>query len=252
MTMTIEQARDFFPRGLMQPENGFRFAVDALLLACYARPRKNECVLDLGTGCGVVGLGLLLRHGSLNIRIVGLDRDENMACSARANVRAMGFEDRMGIVRGDVCDASRMLLPERTDVVVCNPPYRETGRGRICLSESRNQARFLVAAALEEFVAAAGHALKNRGRMYVVFLAEGLDRLFAAMQQGRIRPKRVLPVHGRMDDPARLVLVEGRKNGGQGLVMESPLFLHGSGENRDRITREALAFCPFLACNVGR
>jgi tRNA1Val (adenine37-N6)-methyltransferase len=144
-----------------------------------------------------------------------------------------------------------MLRPERVDVVVCNPPYRETGRGRTSFRESRNRARFLVAATLEEFVGAAGHALKNRGRMYVVFLAEGLDRLFGAMQKNRIVPKRVLPVHGRMGDPARLVLVEGRKNGGQGMVMESPLLLYKTGENENRLTPEALSFCPFLACNAG-
>ena len=251
MPMPIQHARNFFPRGLVQPERGFRFSVDALLLACFARLKKNEQVVDLGTGCGVIGLGLLLRHEPMNLRIVGLDRDPDMTRSARANVTAMGFEDRMSIVRGDVRDASGMLCPHRADVVVCNPPYRRTGRGRMCPESSRNQARFLVAAGLEDFVAGGAHVLKNRGRMYFVFLAEGLDLLFAAMHTSGIVPKRVMPVHGRIGDPAKLVLVEGRKNGGQGMVMESPLCLYAGGKDRNRITPEASAFCPFLACNAG-
>ncbi|WP_462323420.1 tRNA1(Val) (adenine(37)-N6)-methyltransferase [Desulfoplanes sp.] len=252
MTISIEGARDLFPRGLMQPGHGFRFSVDALLLSCFVTLKKNEHVLDLGTGCGVIGLGLLLRHGSLNIRSVGLDRDPNMVRSARTNVTAMGFGEHMGIVQGDVCDAARMLRPQRADVVVCNPPYRKTGRGRTCPEESRNRARFLVAAGLEDFVAGGAHVLKNRGRIYFVFLAEGLDLLFTAMLANGVVPKRVLPVHGRIGDPARLVLVEGRKNGGQGMVMEPPLFLYATGKDRNRITPEALAFCPFLACNAGK
>jgi tRNA1Val (adenine37-N6)-methyltransferase len=236
----------------VQPENGFRFSVDALLLSCFARLKKNERVLDLGTGCGVIGLGMLLRHARQHIDILGLERDPEMARSARTNVIALGVEDRMGIVQGDVCGVSRIFSPEWADVVVCNPPYRSIGRGKICPHKSRSHARFLVSADLDDFLGAGGYVLKNRGRIYFIFLAEGLDRLLLAMQKARIVAKRIVPVHGRKGDPARLVLVEGRKNGGQGLVMESPLFLYGTGENQNRITREALAFCPFLACNTGR
>ncbi|GAU07727.1 tRNA1(Val) (adenine(37)-N6)-methyltransferase [Desulfoplanes formicivorans] len=251
MTISIEQARNLFPRGLVQPPQGFRFAVDALLASCFARIRKNDRVLDLGTGCGVIGLGLLLHHDLPSVQVVGLDRDPDMVGSARINVAAMGLGERMDIVQGDVREAPRFLRPEWADVVVCNPPYRVTGRGKTCPQDSRTHARFQVSATLDDFLAASACALKNRGRIYLVFLAEGLDVLLGTMRTCRLMPKRVMPVHGRQGAPARLVLVEGRKNGGPGMVLTNPLFLYETGENRNRITPEALGFCPFLACNTG-
>ncbi len=251
MTKSVHEARAYFPRGLVQPAKGFRFSVDALLLACFVRLKKNETVLDLGTGCGVVGLGLLLRYASLSLSIIGLDRDKDMIDSARANVRALGFEDRIKLFQGDVRDAVRFFRPQGADVVVCNPPYRTTGRGRECPDASRNEARFLTDTALDDFLAGAAHVLKNRGRIYLVFLAEGLDSLFAAMTSKGIVPKRVMPVYGRKAGQARLVLVEGRKHGGQGMVMEPPLFLYSSDKNTHCISQDALDFCPFLACNRG-
>ncbi len=251
MTKSVHEARAYFPRGLVQPAKGFRFSVDALLLACFVRLKKNETVLDLGTGCGVVGLGLLLRYASLPLSITGLDRDNGMIGSARANVRTLGFEDCMELLQGDVRDAARFFRPQWADVVVCNPPYRTTGRGRECPEPSRNEARFLTDTALDDFLAGAAHVLKNRGRIYLVFLAEGLDSLFTAMTAKGLVPKRVLPVYSRKGESAPFVLVEGRKHGGQGMVMEPPLFLYSSGKNRHCLSQDALDFCPFLACNKG-
>ncbi len=252
MITDTQQARALFPRGLRQPDKGFKFSVDALLLACFARLKPGERALDLGTGCGVISLGLCLRYQHIPCHIVGLDQDPDMVCSARANTRTLGWDQRMDSIRGDVREAARMLRPQWADVVVCNPPYRETGRGRICPTPSRSQARFLMTASLDDFLAAGAHVLKNRSRFYLVFAAEGLNLVFASMHAHGIQPKRIMPVYGRLGSPAKIVLVEGRKQGGQGMIMESPLVLYQCGHKRHELTPEALAFCPFLACNTGR
>jgi len=248
----IADARAFFPRGLCQPEVGFRFSTDALLLACFAGIKAHDVVVDLGTGCGVVGLGMLLRNAESRIRVLGIDAEEEMAHAARTNVRALGYDDQMEIFHADVREVKQILSPESADVVVCNPPYRQTGRGKSCPNAPKNRARFEVRASLDAFMLGAGFMLKNRGRIYLVYLAEQLDLLFAAMQSARIVPKRLFPVHARPGEPARLVLVEGRKNGGQGLVMDSPLFLYQGAENRTCLSPQAVTFCPFLGCNPGQ
>ncbi|MDD2220279.1 MAG: methyltransferase [Desulfoplanes sp.] len=247
----VPAARDFFPRGLCQPDKGFRFSTDALLLACFADIKRGEIVVDLGTGCGVVGLGVLLRNSDLGIRIKGIDVEDEMVHAARANVRALEYDGQMEIFQGDVRDLGRIIPSACADVVVCNPPYRQPGRGKSCADALKTRARFEVRATLPEFVAGAGFMLKNRGRIYLVYLAEQLDLLFAAMQASQMVPKRVLPVHARPGEPARLVLVEGRKNGGQSLVMDSPLFLYQCAEHQTWLSSQALAFCPFLGCNAG-
>ena len=247
---TVACARNFFPRGLCQPDRGFRFSMDALLLACFAEVKFQDVVGDLGTGCGVVGIGLLLRHGAKDIQVIGVDAEDEMVHVARTNTATLGYDDRMQILQGDVCEPGNIVGPESMDVIVCNPPYRQTGRGRSCTDGPKNRARFEVRASLETFVRGAGFMLKNRGRIFFVYLAEQLDLLLFAMQSSRIVPKRMLPVHARPGQPARLVLVEGRKNGGQGMVLEPPLFLYQCGKNSTCLSGEALEFCPFLACNA--
>jgi tRNA1Val (adenine37-N6)-methyltransferase len=224
--------------------------MDALLLACFAGIKPDEVIVDLGTGCGVVGLGILLRNGEKRIRVRGIDAEEEMVHVARSNVRTLGYDEQMEIFHADVRDIKQMFTPECADVVVCNPPYRQTGRGKSCPDASKNRARFEVRASLDAFMRGAGFMLKNRGRIYLVYLAEQLDLLFAAMQTSRIVPKRLFPVHARWGEPARLVLVEGRKNGGMGLVMDSPLFLYQCSEDRNCLSLQAVQFCPFLQCNA--
>ncbi|MEG6552371.1 methyltransferase, partial [Desulfocurvibacter africanus] len=103
----------------------------------------------------------------------------------------------------------------------------------------------LTPAQLGDFVAAAAYALKLRRRACFVFPAERLATLLAELATCRLEPKRLRCVHPRAGEPARRVLVEARKGGGEGLIVEPPLFLY----NGAHMTTDALAFCPFLSCN---
>ena len=62
-------ARDVFPAGLEQPEGSFRFSADALLLAKFTAGQalpENAVLAELGTGCGVVSLAVLLEKYTYN------------------------------------------------------------------------------------------------------------------------------------------------------------------------------------------
>jgi tRNA1Val (adenine37-N6)-methyltransferase len=91
-----------------------------------------------------------------------------------------------------------------------------------------------LAGGLSDFVSAASWLLPDGGRFYVVYLAERADELLACMRQAKLGPKRLRCVHGRRDEAARMVLVEGRKNGGAGLTIEPPLVVwEGDGYTRE-------------------
>ncbi|MGE4297336.1 MAG: tRNA1(Val) (adenine(37)-N6)-methyltransferase [Desulfovibrionaceae bacterium] len=246
------QARAFFPRGLAQPQGGFRFAVDALLLASFAACHPDDTVLDCGTGCGVVGLALLL--GSRPpARVLGLDADPDMLAAARANAAMLGLADRFAVAGADMraLRGQDAVAPESCDRVVANPPYRSPGRGRVSLAPATVPARFEIQGGMEDFVAAAVYAVRNRGAVHLVHLAERLPDVLAACRAVRLEPKRLRLVHGHAASPARLLLLEARKNGGPGLVVEAPLIMYAGKGAAARLTPEALAFCPFLACNAG-
>lgn len=239
----VMEARRSFPRGMSQPEKGFRFSVDALLLAAFAgQDNLAGQVVDLGTGCGVVGLGLALMHQ--NIHVAGLDRSSDMLAHARKNAQWLGLGERFLPVHADVAKPGA-LRPESADMVVCNPPYRLEGSGRVCIQAAKNSARFETQGRLEDFLRASAFWVKNKRACAFIYLAERVDDLLTGLCAMRLRPKELLFVHPREDQPAKLVLVRAVKNGGTSLRVAPPLFLHPP-ETGD-FTPQALAFCPWLA-----
>ena len=224
-----------FHSGLEQPEGSFRFSGDALLLADFA----VECALppqaffaDLGTGCGVVALAALRRmplwHG------VGLEIQPPLAAAACRNAERLGLEERFCVVEGSVSDeaALRSLRTRLSlsadgrgdtlplfDAVLCNPPWRREGAGRVPPSAMRRTALFGTEQTFPDFFSAADALLKNAGQLVVVSGAERTADLLAALPE-RLRPERMRFVFTRRDAPATFVLLAARKNGRGALRVE--------------------------------
>ena len=235
-----------FPRGLIQPEGAFRFSVDALLLAAFASGEGARRAADLGTGCGVVAFGLALRFPELFC--TGIDAEAALIGAARANARALGLEERLDFVQGDVADTA---LPARLghgscELVAANPPYRVAGAGRRIRYPARRRALEAPQGALADFTRAAGVLLRHHGRFACVFAPARLDELFAALRSARLGPRRLRCVHPRPGAAAALVLLEARKNARPDVTVEAPLILHADARGR-ALSPEASAFCPWLS-----
>lgn len=252
--MSVFATRAHFPRGLIQPEGGFRFGADALLLACFGASLPGRRVLDLGTGCGPAGLGLLLARDDAQTRVCGLDHDPAMVAAATANAAHLGLADRFCALSGDVRDirANAAITPESFGLVLANPPYRDPDSGRRPEGAQREAARFETAGDLADFATAAAYALENGGGLALVHLAERLGHIFACLADSRLEIKRILPIASRREAPARQVLVWARKNSRPGLRLEPALALYEGAGAATRLSPEALRFCPFLACNAGQ
>lgn len=249
--MKHDDARRLFPRGLQQPEEGFRFSTDALLLAAFAAPYARGRVADLGSGCGVVGLGLRMLTP---VEVLGLDVDPAMVRAAARNADTLGYADSVAAQCLDLADVHGPDGPEAEsfDMVVANPPYRETGTGRRPTARGRDRARFHDGAGLSVFVRASAYLVRNAGRVCLVHLPEHLPRLLQEFSAHKLEPKRVLFVHPREGEPAKLMLLEGRKNGRPGMTVMPPLHMHEGEGAETRLRDETLTFCPFLACNAGK
>ncbi|BAH76382.1 hypothetical protein DMR_28910 [Solidesulfovibrio magneticus RS-1] len=250
----VQAAREAFPRGLAQPEGGFRFGSDALLLAAFAASlAAGPRTADLGTGCGAAGLGCLLAGADPAATCLGLDRDPDMVRAAGQNAARLGLAERFTALAVDLrgIREDARCLPESCDLVICNPPYRDPASGRRPSGPAREAARFETDGDMTDFAAAGSYLLANKGLFACIHLAERLPLVFAALADKRLVVKRVLPVSPRAGAPARLVLVAARKNGGPGMILDAPLALYAGVGTQTRLTETALAFCPFLACNAG-
>lgn len=242
---SVQQARERFPRGLVQPEDGYRFSLDALLLARFARITPGSRGADLGCGSGPVALGVLLRVP--RVHIVGVEREPTLFDAARKNRVLLGFENRFDIDMNDV--SSYETCAGQLDFVLANPPYRTTGQGRTCMPGSRRDARFETRGGLDQFVGCAGRLLKNRGRFALVHLPERLADVVETCRRYDLEPKRILMVHSRLNESATILLAEAIKGGKAGLEVEAPLVLYEGTGQATKLTGQALAYCPALACN---
>ena len=248
LTSAALAARQAFPTGLAQPRGGSRVSLDPLLLAAFARPKRNARAADLGTGCGVAALALLLTHSTPK-SATGFDIDPAMVDAASRNAGRLGLEGMFEARELDLKSIREAVRPESFDCALANPPYREPGTGLPCQGQERNRARFATSAGLSDFLAAASWLLANRGCLNVVFPAARLAGLLRGCLEARLAPKRLRLVHSRLDEPARLVLLECVKNAGEELAVEPPLALYEGRGEETRMTQAALEFCPFLAKN---
>jgi len=214
---------------LFQSRSGYRFSLDALLLAHFVTLKARERAIDLGTGNGVIPLILARLHN--NVAITAVEIQPAMAERAARNVRLNQLEDQIHIRLGDIREADAIAPAARFDVAICNPPYRRAASGRISPNDEKRIARHESRGVLGDFLRAADFFLRPRGRMAVVYLSERAVDLFSAMRAARLEPKRVRMVHSFIDADASLILVEGMKGGRSGVKILPPLIVYGDGKN---------------------
>ena len=224
---SVREAREAFPKGMFQPDQGFRFGLDSLLLLGFVRQKPGERILDLGTGCGVIGLGLCLRDSSGVVEVLGVDMDECMIRAARENARRLGVTQMFTAKSMDIREhrASLDMRAGSFDQVVCNPPYRRVHEGRHPEHGGRFMACFEQEGHIQDFVQAAAYALKNKGRMNVVCLPQRLPDLVQTCLVFRLEPKILRFVHKDAQSRASLMLMTAMKNVRPGMEIVPPLLL---------------------------
>lgn len=208
-----------------QYKHGYRFSVDAVLAAHFCRPGIADRILDLGCGSGIIGLILAFRHPG--VLVTGLEVQAELARLAKDNIRDNDLAARMTVVHGSLREIGDHLAPESFDLVVCNPPYRSPGSGRVSPADQRARARHEIDASLADVIRAAAFSVKNRGRCVFVYPAGRAMTLAAALKSARLEPKRLQPVYGYPGSlEAALVLVEAVKNGGEEMQLLPPFYIY--------------------------
>lgn len=226
---------------IIQPKSGYRFSLDPLLLCAFAEIPARAKVADLGTGSGVIPL--LLAKAGKGQEFIGIELQAELAGRAGRSVALNGLEDHIRIVRADLRDLPEALVAGSFDAVVSNPPYRRPTSGRVAPGAERGAARHELAGGLTDFLRSAAFLLNNGGRFCIIYLAERMAELLDEMRTFRLEPKRLRTVHSRAGEPAKLVLVEGRKNARGGLTVAAPLIIY-AGQGR--------TYTPEVAATYGR
>jgi tRNA1Val (adenine37-N6)-methyltransferase len=209
---------------VIQKETGCRFSIDALLLSHFINLKESDHVLDLGTGGGIVPMILAKRWACG--RIAGLDIQDNLIDMARRSAVLNRMAGRVEFIQGDVRQIKTLFEAGSFDVVTFNPPYRRIRSGRMNPNPEKAIARHELKATLDDFLAAAAHCLKIKGRVFVIYPAARAVKLFSRMQTLRLEPKRMAPVYSSPSSDGQFMLVEGLKGGNEAMKVLPPLFIY--------------------------
>lgn len=198
---------------LWQPAkgHGYRFNLDPVLLSGFA-PAHGE-VLDLGGGCGVLGLLMLARGAS---QVIIVEREPAMAELIEQNAKDNGFVGRVRVLCADV---RHIELPP-VDHVVSNPPYFKAGAGRPAKNAMQDAARFERHGVLQDFVKAACTAVKQNGTVSFVLRFERQQELQDLLLEHGATTTRLTQVLARKNKPPRLALVQAVKGAAEQLVLD--------------------------------
>lgn len=196
------------------PEHVFPLSTDSILLADFVRLSPNSTVLDLGSGCGT--LGVLLCAKDEKCTVTGIELDETAHNAALENIRRNSLETRMNSICTDLRTANQIFSPGSFRCCVSNPPYFAGGPA----SSEVPLARREDCCTPSQLFAAAGRALQYGGDFFLVHKPERLAQLCACATQAGLEPKRLRLIRHRENSPVSLILLQCRKGGKPGLIWE--------------------------------
>ena len=209
---------------VIQDPKKFCFGMDAVLLSGFARVKKGEVALDMGTGTGIIPS--LLSDLTDWEHFTVLEIQHECAEMADRSVRYNGLEDRVRIVEGDIKEAAGIFGAASFDVVTCNPPYMIEHHGLVNPDNAKMIARHEVYCTLEDIIVQTAKLLKNSGKFYLVHRPFRLAEIFSTLKKYHLEPKRMQLVYTLVDKEPNMVLIEAMKGGNPRITVEKPLIVY--------------------------
>lgn len=209
---------------ILQKVKGFRFGIDAVLLADFASARTEKAVLDLGTGSGILPI-LLSARGAAE-KITAMEIQKPYADMAKRSMLLTHLEEKIHVMEGDLKEATKLFGERSMDMVISNPPYLPKGHGATAADEGEAIARHEICASFADIAGQASGVLKEGGRFCFIHRPFRLAEIFRTLKENHLEPKRMRLVFPYLHKEPNLVLLEAMKGAREGLRIEKPLIVY--------------------------
>lgn len=212
-------------------EGAFPLSTDSVALAGFAKLPKYAKVLDLGSGCGT--LGLLLCAKDPFCQVTGIELDKNAHNTALENAAQNKIPERLTSICADIKNISSRIDIGSFHCCISNPPYFSSGPKSKTLPTARRDD----CCSMDDLMSAASWALKYGGDFFLVHRPERMAELFFTAAKYSLEPKRLQLLRHRNDGPIALILVQCRKGAKPGLIVEEESLYQPDGTFTDYYRR---------------
>jgi tRNA1(Val) A37 N6-methylase TrmN6 len=244
MTEASQLTEDAFLGGqlrLRQPKSGHRAGHDAMLLAAATPARPGDRVVDFGAGVGAAGLAVARRVAGIELVLVEIDEALAGLAQGNADLNAIAADVVVLDVTADAAAfAAAGLDPDSVDVVMMNPPFNDSARHRASPDKARASAHVATPATLESWVHAGRRILKSGGALSLIWRADGIADVLAALGRG-FGSVMIVPVHADAATPAIRVLIRAIKGGKAPTKLQAALMLNDESALPNKQLQDVLA-----------
>lgn len=204
------------------------FGTDAVLLKDFAKAKRSDKAVDLGTGCGIIAF-LMLRDGNCQ-EVFGVDISAEAIELAKKTKQDFGFEKFVPVL-SDLKDLKGKVPFGCNTLVTCNPPYKAPGAGIKNPDGVKSVARHEVECTLEDIIAVSARLLQTGGRLCMCQRPERLPEMMDLMRKYKVEPKRLRLVCKCVGQAPWLVLLEGKRCANAALTIEPTLYVEDGNGN---------------------
>lgn len=210
-----------------QPVDGYRYSIDALLLAGFVKDDKEQTkILDIGTGSGIITLLISKRFPNWEFSAVEIQQDLYEIANENFQLHKLNVDLLY-------CDYRDLEGQDSYDIIVCNPPF--FNHGHQPSNQQKAVARHEVFGDMESLVHKAKKLLKASGYFYVIYPANRLSELFFSLNNNKLAPYAIKPIYPKPGMEATLIMVVSKKNYKGRIQVLSPLYI---GDINGNDTRE--------------
>jgi tRNA1(Val) A37 N6-methylase TrmN6 len=215
---------------IMQNPDWFNFSLDSVLLANFVTIRSNtKKIIDLGTGNAPIPLLLSTRTKS---KIIGVEIQKPVYELGLESVQLNHLEQQIELFNEDVKIIDKLFETDTFDAITSNPPYFKVNeKGLVNDNDHKTIARHEVMMTIDDILRVSKKLLKNSGVLGIVHRPDRLLEILNKMREYNIEPKRIRFVYPKKNANCNIVLIEGAKNGKEGLKILPPLFVHDEKGN---------------------
>ena len=247
MTVPANLSEDFFLDGkvtLRQPINGYRAAIDPIMLAAAIDVKPGDKVFEAGTGHGAAAICLAQRCA--NCSVTGIDIQPEIVRLANDNVALNGLSGRVKVLVSDLVRPLSGLNAGAFDHAIANPPFLDINSADISPVYGRAFANVEGEATLSDWIDLLLTMVRMKGAITLIQRADRLDEILTLLR-GRAGDIVVFPLWPKKGVPAKRIIIRARKGVRTSMTISPGLVLH---DNDGSYTKEADAILRGSACQI--